>query len=422
MPERFGRNLLLLGGISLATVGLGSLPASASQGRAVSGGDQIGYSANAYGTGVKAAGIGASGPSAFSSLGAGCVAKPGVSNSNRVAGVHLKQVLDSGTVATRVASKKTHDGDASTGSARTEHVSALRGLIKATAIKAVSTTSRNSTTGAFTTSAAGTKFVGLVIAGHHIGGSPKPNTRISVPGIGYVILNQQTPVKGSIMHGMAVFGVHLVVTKHNKRAPVGAQLWVSAVTTSLTSPVKGVLVGNAFGSRVNVGHLVVSSRSFPVALGCGGTGGRTISNSALSTHIPSILKTGTIRSTAYGKVSAGQVSAKLTSRVQGVDLLGGTVTATAVKAGVTARGNPPKLGDQSTFVNLKIRGKSLLNVKPNTKLHLKGLGTLWLHRVVKTGNSISVIMIQLVIGNRHNSAHLPKGAEVSIAVAHVGVL
>jgi len=35
------------------------------------------------------------------------------------------------------------------------------------------------------------------------------------------------------------------------------------------------------------------------------------------------------------------------------------------------------------------------SVPANTKVPLPGIGTLWLHRVVQTGSSIRVIMIQL---------------------------
>ena len=87
----------------------------------------------------------------------------------------------------------------------------------------------------------------------------------------------------------------------------------------------------------------------------------------------------------------------MTAAIQNLNLLGGLVTATVVKADVTASGNPPSLGDHSSFVGLSVAGQPGIgdNVPVNTKVPLAGLGTLWLHRVVQTGTSIRVIMIQL---------------------------
>ena len=101
----------------------------------------------------------------------------------------------------------------------------------------------------------------------------------------------------------------------------------------------------------------------------------------------------------------------------------GLVTATAVKADVTASGNPPSFGDTSSFVGLSVAGQPGIgdSVPANTKVPLPGIGTLWLHRVVQTGSSIRVIMIQLNVTVPSNPLGLSPGTVVDIASAQVNV-
>ncbi len=415
-PLRSAWNTALIAGVAATIVGFGAWPAAAASKK------EIGFGAGAFGTEVQLGQLAVSGPSDAVGLGGGCTTRVGVGRKQSVAGVDLRPIFSTGTINTRVASKKTHTGVAATASASTEHISLLKGVIKATAIKSASTTNRNNSTGAFTTSAAGTKLVDLVIAGHHITATPKPNTRIGVPGIGYVILNQQTVTTQGGYRGLTVVAIHVVVTVLNKIAHIGTQAFVSVATSSLTSPVKGVLEGIAFGADVNVGGIITAGGIFPAGLGCLGTNGVPKTNSAASVNVPGVIKAGAVTDTANGIVNAHKIYGKETSSIAHLNLLKGLLTAKAIKAAVSVKGKPAKLRDTSSFVGLKLNGKRLLNVniKPNTKIKL-GIGTLWLHRQIKTGNSITVVMVQLIIGKHHKSTGLPAGAEINIGYASVGV-
>jgi hypothetical protein len=353
----------------------------------------------------------------------GCTSAIGVTHSNTVATVNVPKALSTGTVDTTAASKTTNTGVASTSSASTQKVNLLGGLIKATAIRSVSTTGHNTSTGKFSTSAAGTRFVNLIVNGHAISGTPPANEKITLPGIGYVVLNQHKSHIGSTSAGMTVIGIHLVVTTTTTRAQAGTQVNVSVANSSLSGPVAGVLSGLAFGTSANAANTVIAGKSFPQYMPCLGTSGKTISNTGAAAKIPGVLKTGTITDTANGTVSSAQVSGEMRSTIQQVNLLSGVITATAVRADVTANGNPPKLGDKSSFVGLHIAGHPEIsdNVQRNTKVNLPGIGTLWLHKQVKTSEGIRVIMIQLVIGSTTNPAGLPLGATIDVGYARVGV-
>lgn len=403
-----------------ATAGLtaamlaGAAPALAAVG-------ETGFMGSAYGTEITVGSTVQSGRSALSTL--GCTSRAGVTHTNTAASVSAPPVLATGTIDTSAASETTATGVASISSATTQAASALNGLVKATTVRSVSITSQDSSTGAFSTSAAGTRFVGLVVAGKHLSGTPAPNTKISLPGVGYVILNQQASKTGKSRAGLTVIAIHVYVTVANPTAKVGTQVVVSFASSGLGGPVSGLLDGLAYGAHAYVAKTIIAGNLFPQSLACLGTSGKTKTNSGASASIPGILTSGTVTDTVAGTATVTKASAAVTSTVQGLNLLTGTVTATAIKADVTAAGTPPAFGDTSTFAGLTVAGHPGIgdNVPPNTKLHLAGIGTLYLHRQIKTATKITVIMIQLVVTSAGNPAGLKVGTTVNVAYAQASV-
>lgn len=413
-----GKALLIIG-IALVALPFGSATASTSSKQ------EIGFGASAYATQAVVANLLRSGPSAAAGIGGGgCTTEVGLRSSNSLAAVHLPHLVESGTLHSFAASKKTRTGVAATSFAETQGLSLLGGLIRATAVKAASTTNRNSKTGKFSVSGAGTKLVGLVIAGHHIRITTKPNTKIRLPGIGYVILNQEGGAISKVGAGLTVVGIHVVVNLQNRHAPIGSSILVSVASSSLSGPAKALLVGGAFGTAANIANTVIVGPSFPIGLGCLGTRGKKWTNEGAGVNLAHALTSGTIVDSAKGNATSHQVWGQTSSTIQHLNVLNGLVTAHVVKAAVNANGKPPKLGDTSSFLGLKVSGHPLIgdNVAPNTHFSVAGLGTLWLHRQVKTSTTIEVVMVQVVIGNPHNKLHLPVGAIVDVGVARVGVL
>jgi hypothetical protein len=382
---------------------------------------KTGFQASAYGTQVNVDSTVQSGRSALSVL--GCVSQPGVTHTNTAASVNAPPALSTGTINTSAASETVTGGVASAGSSEVQSVSLLSGLVAANTVTSVSTTSRDSSTGAFGVSATGTQFLGLTVAGVPVSSTPAPNTKITLPGVGYVVLNQQTSHVGSSAASLTVIGIHVVVTITTPLAAAGTDVEVSFATSSLGGPVQGLLSGLAYGASAHVGGTVIAGEQFPQPMPCLGTHGNTLTNAAASVTIPGVLVTGTVSDTVNGIASSKTVSGEVTSTVQNLNLLGGMVTATAIKADVTAAGSPPALGDTSSFVGLSVAGQPGIgdNVPPNTKVPLAGIGTLWLHRVIQTGTGITVIMVQLVVTVPSNPTGLTPGTTVNVAFAQVGV-
>ena len=381
---------------------------------------ETGYLGSAYGTEVTVNSAVRSGRSALSSL--GCASPLGAKDTNSVASVSVPGVLSTGTVDTSSQSEATPGGPLVTSSATTQGVKVLGGLVTATTIESDSTTNQIGPGDNFQTSAAGTQFTGLVVAGTPISGTPAPNTKISLPGVGYVVLNQQTGSIGKTRAALTVIGVHVYVTEQSKAARVGTQVVVSSASSGLGGPVSGLLDGLSYAARVSAGKTVIAGNEFPESLSCLGSNGKTLTNTAASLLIPGVLSSGTLTDTATGTATASQASSVVTSTVQGLNLLSGVVKATTINADVSATGNPPAFGDTSTFTGLTVAGHPGItaSVAPNTKVTLAGLGTLWLHRQIKTATSITVIMVQLVVTHA-NPEGLPVGARVNVGYAQASV-
>src|SRR5579875_3504980 len=302
-----GATVLLAGAFGAATPAIAATHTTAAT-------SEISYAGAAFGTEVTLASTVESGKSALATL--GCTSQTGITHTNSVASVGLPGIITSGTVSTGARSESTATGSASASTATTEGASLLGGLVTATTVHSASTTSRNSSTGPFSTSAAGTEFLGLTVAGIPITGTPAPNTKITLPGVGYVELNQQTAhvYKGSA--NLTVIGIHVVVTLSTPLAPVGTQIIVSDANTSLGGPVTGLLGGLAYGASANVANTIIAGEEFPQPLGCLGTSGLTKSNTGAAVTIPGILTTGTVADTVEGKDNLTAASGEVTSTVQ----------------------------------------------------------------------------------------------------------
>lgn len=96
-----------------------------------------------------------------------------------------------------------------TTTAQAADVDLLNGLITANAVLALATSTADGATA--TSEASGSTLLGLVVNGvSYDDGAPAPNTRVDLPGVGYVVLNQQVAT-GDGVHatGLTVTMIHL---------------------------------------------------------------------------------------------------------------------------------------------------------------------------------------------------------------------
>jgi len=104
--------------------------------------------------------------------------------------------------------------DSAVGSAQTSaeaaDVSILNGLITARQVLGVAASYVNQQ--AAGSGADGSALLDLVVNGVSFAGTPPPNTRIDLAGVGYVVLNEQTPTgNGVTASGISVNMIHVVL-------------------------------------------------------------------------------------------------------------------------------------------------------------------------------------------------------------------
>ncbi len=120
-----------------------------------------------------------------------------------------------------------------TTSAEAADVNMLNGLITAKAVLALATSYANGTTAASESN--GSALLDLVIAGvSYADGAPAPNTRVGLPGVGYVVLNEQI-ASGDRVHStsLTVNMIHVYLINPLTGASAG-EIIVAAATSTAT--------------------------------------------------------------------------------------------------------------------------------------------------------------------------------------------
>src|SRR5216110_3642699 len=139
----------------------------------------------------------------------------------------------------------TESGAQSTASAASVNI--LNGLITADEVVA-NVMSSVIQDGAFS-NADGSTFTNLTVAGQSLSGDQAvaPNTNVSLPGVGYVVLNEQIPTgDGVTSSGMTVNMIHV---------------YLQSITGGFVDPVTGQVVG---GTPTTTGEIIVGSATTSV--------------------------------------------------------------------------------------------------------------------------------------------------------------
>ncbi len=408
-PSILNRRALTL--VAAAAVTVAQLGIITSPAHAASSG--FAYQGNAYGSTVSINDNLVSGTTALATI--GCTTEPGAHSDNNTASVNLGATGSLGITENEVNSYLDGSVARVVATGKVATIKLLNGLITADALSV-----KSQTQGLPFANSASADFVNLRINGSAIASSPPPNTKITLGGFGYVVLNEQSSWVGSTGASMSVNAIHVVITQQNV---LGIKISTNAIVghaqTALSGPVAGVMDGSAYGTSATVHDIVKSGRTAYQSLGCTGTGGKPKSNTLLTVSIPG-LTASTVTSVVNGQVKPTESLADVQNTIEAVRLLDGLVTADLVKARVsgTRANGATTFVDGSYFVNLKVAGHAEItdSVPPNTMIHIPGVGTLWLHRVIKTGTeSMEVRMIELIIDDSNSG--LPVDTVVRVSVA-----
>jgi hypothetical protein len=388
--------------------------------------DTQSYVGTAYGTAAFVGNTVLVGQTAPVTLGGTCgTSQQPLNVPGNAAGVNLPPIVSGGAVNTDVASS----AQSAQASADTTSISLLAGLITAQGINAVSTTTLQSN-GTFQVSSAGSTFNHLVILGHVYNGSVPANTRVNLPLIGYIVLNEQTSNITNALANLTVNMIHIHITNLNILGlQVGTEVVVSSATSGMLNVyAPAILNGQSFGTEV-LGNLLSSAPTAPVILPCLGTNGTVMTNTVASINLPAILTSGTVTNTGESDLTNSSSSGRTTSMVQGLNLLSGLVTANVINAQVTTVVNDNITVFSSgtgSFAGISVAGHPEItdNIPYNTSVSLAGLGTLYLKRIVHgipPQHSTEVRSLELVV-NQNNSYGLPIGLDVIVGDALIQVV
>ena len=383
------------------------------------------YLPTAYGTSAFVGNTVLVGQTAPASLAGYCgTSQQPLSASFTAAGVTLPPLITGGAVNTQVSSS----AQQAQAEADTTAISLLGGLVSAQEITAVSTTTIDNN-GNFQVSAAGSTFNNLVILGHVYNGSVPANTRVNLPLLGYIVLNEQTSNIGSSNATMTVNMIHIHITGINL---LGLQAGTEVIVSNATSGIyneqaPGIIQGGSFGSQV-LGSLLNSTVTVPEVLPCQGTNGAVATNTQAGITVPGILTSGTVVDTAESNLTPALSSGENTSTIQGLNLLGGLITASLLRAQVDASVDDNfdiTLTGQDSYVGIAVAGHPEItdNIPANTSIPLLGLGTLYLKRIINLSNppGIEVRSLELAV-DQNNSYGLPIGLDVIVGDAYITVI
>ena len=168
------------------------------------------------------------------------------------------------------------------------------------------------------------------------------------------------------------------------------------------------------------GDAVRSGRTAPVYLPCGGSAGHTVTqNGTARSTARNTVREGAVTSQAISRDAAGRTAVTTLNKIARINLLGGAVQARSIsaRAHVVRSGTGLARSSRGTNVQaLRINGTSHpAPSKANTSLPVPGVGTLWLHRVVRVPGGLRVYAMQLVLGQASHG--LAKGTVVTVGAA-----
>lgn len=383
------------------------------------------YLPTAYGTSAFVGNTVIVGQTAPASLAGYCgTSQDPLSASFTAAGVTLLPLITGGAVNTTVSSS----AQQAQAEADTTAISLLGGLVSAQEITAVSTTTVDDS-GNFHVSAAGSTFNNLSVLGHVYNGSVPANTRITLPLLGYIVLNEQTSSIGSSNATMTVNMIHIHITGVNL---LGLQAGTEVIVSNATSGIyneqaPGIIQGGSFGSLI-LGSLLNSTTTVPEVLPCQGTNGAVATNTQAGITVPGILTSGTVVDTAESNLTPDLSSGENTSTIQGLNLLNGLITASVLRAQVDASVDDNfdiTLNGQDSYVGIAVAGHPEItdNIPENTSIPLLGLGTLYLKRIINGSNpaGIEVRSLELEV-DQSNSYGLPIGLDLIVGDAYISIV
>ncbi|GAA1594580.1 hypothetical protein GCM10009789_55790 [Kribbella sancticallisti] len=383
MRPRIGYKKLAAVGVA-AVVGVASTIALTSG--SASAAPVFGYSGYAFGTDVQAGVVG-HGPQVVAQF--SCTTDSNRSDQNDLATANVNNQAIARTVTTDTHSFNNQHGNGVTSNATAVDIR-IGSLLTLTGAKTTTTAVYKNGNLSYTGS---TTFASVKIGGVSVPSlvKPGPNTKVAVPGLGYIVLNRVGGVKTSAGIYSYAQAVVLHATTKNRYIPKGVDVAVLKTRAEITKPATAMVIGDAYGTKAYVDKLVKSGPTSYQAT-CQGTEGKTIRNAVAEVVIPKVAYVGAIYTTKNGYMGAEKSAVNFTSHVAGVKV--GNLSIGAIESSASAwktKDGKVGLNSSSNVVSIKVGNKSYnVPTEPNSTLDIPGVAKLTFNQVVRQSRYISV--------------------------------
>ncbi len=297
-------------------------------------------------------------------------------------------------------------------------VNALNGLVTASAVHAVAN-SAASGAGA-SSNGNGSSLLNLMILGIPVVANPAPNTNVTLPGIGTVVLNEQIVHNTVTTTNITVNMIHVRVTLANGLGlPIGTNIIVGHAFSQVSRSVPIKVSASAYGLFAK-GYLnnlsFISGPYAPASVAC--TAGSS-SNRILGVSSP-VGSTGLIVDTALTTKTVTGSSGQAQSDISTTNVLNGLIRADAIQSvsqvRLTSAGGA-RFGS-TTLLNARIAGIAIsAHPAPNTRITIAGVGYAIINEQVgstsatSTQEAVNAIHVYVTLVN---ALHLPLGSTIII--------
>jgi hypothetical protein len=162
---------------------------------------------------------------------AGIYCRGGSSQSNET-GTNVPSVGSTGNLSVSASGQIQSSSSQAKSTASVSNVNLLQGLLS---VGKLNVTNSLFWDGSFSQQA-GTTLIGATINGKATSQNPTPNTLISLPGLGYVVLNEQDSSNSATGTAQYVIGIDIHVTTANSLGlPVGTEIMIGYTETSINT-------------------------------------------------------------------------------------------------------------------------------------------------------------------------------------------
>ncbi|MCX6395935.1 MAG: hypothetical protein NTV23_05575 [Propionibacteriales bacterium] len=342
-----------------------------------------------------------------------------------VASVQVAGLVDLGAITSGQQAVASGDGVKITSGVKIAGISLLGGAIKADAIESTSFASASS---AGLDGGTSTTFVRLTIGGKAYPLNVPPNTKVEIPGLVEVVINEQRvdksiPGKTVRTRGTAL---HLTLLKQQGQAPAGAEIKLNPTQALIVpigdnatpSAVGGFAYATFAGIAAGDSIKVLAQPTGIVMLPSTGTDGQEYSVTIAAANIPGVAEVGAITTRANAKTIPGYSDVTTGARLAKINLLGGLIKADAVDvtAHVTTSAADNVAEATTNLVNLVVAGKKIpINVAPNTQIYILGIGQVYINQQLTKPGYSAVVGLRVTLSTKKFG--LPIGADIHVGVA-----